>query len=107
MPYTQEHKSRTRARIVESARLLFNRHGFSGVSIDDIMAEAGLTRGGFYNHFSAKDELYAEVVAGVLACDDRQALVDDASRPDRRSPASSSAPISRNSISTTATTAAR
>ena len=70
MPYTQEHKSRTRARIVESARLLFNRHGFSGVSIDDIMAEAGLTRGGFYNHFSAKDELYAEVVAGVLACDE-------------------------------------
>ena len=69
MPYSQEHKSRTRARIVESARHLFNRHGFSGVSIDDIMAEAGLTRGGFYNHFSAKEELYAEVVAGVLACD--------------------------------------
>jgi TetR/AcrR family transcriptional regulator, transcriptional repressor for nem operon len=68
MPYTQEHKARTRERIVESARLLFNRHGFTGVSIDEIMADAGLTRGGFYNHFNAKEELYAEVVTQILAC---------------------------------------
>ncbi len=68
MPYTQQHKARTRERIVESARLLFNRHGFTGVSIDEIMADAGLTRGGFYNHFNTKEELYAEVVMQVLAC---------------------------------------
>ena len=68
MPYTQEHKARTREKIVDAARRLFNRHGLNGVSIDEIMAEAGLTRGGFYNHFNAKDELYAEVVAGFLSC---------------------------------------
>jgi AcrR family transcriptional regulator len=68
MPYTKEHKQRTRTRIVEAARRLFNRHGFNGVSIDEIMAEAGLTRGGFYNHFRTKDELYAEVVQQVLSC---------------------------------------
>jgi AcrR family transcriptional regulator len=68
MPYTAEHKERTRRRIVQSARRLFNRHGFNGVSIDEIMAEAGLTRGGFYNHFSTKEELYAEVVQHVLSC---------------------------------------
>jgi AcrR family transcriptional regulator len=68
MPYTPEHKERTRRRIVQSARRLFNRHGFNGVSIDEIMAEAGLTRGGFYNHFNTKEELYAEVVQQVLAC---------------------------------------
>lgn len=62
MPYSPAHKARTRERIVESARHLFNRCGFAGVSIDEIMAEAGLTRGGFYNHFGAKEELYAEVV---------------------------------------------
>lgn len=66
MPYTKEHKEKTRANIVDSARRLFNRHGFAGVSIDDIMAEAGLTRGGFYNHFGTKDELYAAVVAQIL-----------------------------------------
>lgn len=62
MPYSPEHKARTRARIVESARVLFNRRGFEAVTIDEIMAEAGLTRGGFYKHFATKDELYAESI---------------------------------------------
>ena len=63
MPYNKEHKAQTRARIVEAARRMFNRHGFEQVSIDQIMAEAGLTRGGFYYHFRSKDELYAAAVA--------------------------------------------
>ena len=66
MPYTKEHKEKTRAKIVVAARRLFNRHGFAGVSIDDIMGEAGLTRGGFYNHFGTKEELYAAVVSQVI-----------------------------------------
>lgn len=68
MPYTAEHKERTRAKIVESARKLFNRHGFEQVSIETIMSEAGLTRGGFYNHFESKDELYAAAVASFATC---------------------------------------
>lgn len=68
MPYTPEHKQRTRARIVQSARVMFNRHGFEQVSIDDIMKHAGLTRGGFYNHFDSKDELYAEAVRSFSSC---------------------------------------
>lgn len=66
MPYGAQHKSASRARIVEAARILFNRHGFDRVTIDQIMAEAGLTRGGFYNHFRNKEELYAEAVASFL-----------------------------------------
>jgi TetR/AcrR family transcriptional repressor of nem operon len=68
MPYTSEHKTRTRDKIVESARKLFNRHGFEQVSIDRVMAEAGLTRGGFYNHFNSKDQLYAAAVASFINC---------------------------------------
>jgi AcrR family transcriptional regulator len=63
VPYPPEHRTRTRARIVRSAQALFNRHGFSAVSIDDLMKEAGLTRGGFYSYFRSKEELYAEAVA--------------------------------------------
>jgi TetR/AcrR family transcriptional repressor of nem operon len=48
MPYTTTHKAKTREKVIESAWRLFNRHGFAGVSIDEIMADAGLTRGGFY-----------------------------------------------------------
>lgn len=68
MPYPAEHKTRIRGRIIESARRLFNRHGFEQVSIDQIMAGAGLTRGGFYHHFRNKDELYAESVASFATC---------------------------------------
>lgn len=68
MPYTAQHKARTRAKIVESARVMFNRRGFDQVSIDEIMAHAGLTRGGFYNHFSSKDELYGEAIRSFLTC---------------------------------------
>lgn len=68
MPYTSEHKAQTRARIVATARRLFTRRGFAEVSIDQIMAEAGLTRGGFYNHFKRKQDLYAEAVEHILNC---------------------------------------
>lgn len=68
MPYTAEHKAQTRARIIERARIMFNRHGFDQVSIDDIMKAAGLTRGGFYNHFSSKQGLYAEAVRSFATC---------------------------------------
>jgi len=62
MPYPQTHAIQTRGRIVESARKLFNRHGFDGVSIGAIMEAAGLTHGGFYRHFDSKSDLYAEAL---------------------------------------------
>ncbi len=68
MPYSSAHKAQTRERIVHAARRLFNRHGFEQVSIDQVMAAAGLTRGGFYHHFGSKDELYAEAVASFSTC---------------------------------------
>jgi AcrR family transcriptional regulator len=49
-------------RIVQSARRLFNQRGFENVSVDQIMAAAGLTRGGFYGYFAGKSELYAEAL---------------------------------------------
>ena len=66
MPLSSAHKQKTRAHIVETARKLFNQKGFEGVSIDTIMEAAGLTRGGFYNHFKNKEELYAEAVRSFL-----------------------------------------
>jgi AcrR family transcriptional regulator len=38
---------------------LFGRYGYNGVGIDDIMAAANLTRGGFYAHFRSKRDLFA------------------------------------------------
>jgi len=62
MPYQSSHRDGTRTRIVRVARRLFNRFGFDGVSVSQIMAEAGLTHGGFYRHFASKSDLYAEAM---------------------------------------------
>ena len=66
MPYSAAHKQNTRSRIVECARILFNRHGYDNVTIDMVMADAKLTRGGFYNHFKNKEELFAAAVSSFL-----------------------------------------
>jgi AcrR family transcriptional regulator len=68
MPYANDHKDKTRARIVDSARVLFNRHGFDAVTIDAVMKHAGLTRGGFYYHFPSKESLYAAAVSSFDTC---------------------------------------
>ena len=74
VPYAPEHKEQTRARIVECARRMFNRHGFEAVSIDQIMASAGLTRGGFYHHFANKEALYSEAIASYARCEPAPAV---------------------------------
>jgi TetR/AcrR family transcriptional repressor of nem operon len=62
MPYPAAHRPAVKKNIIESARKLFNRHGFESVSIHQIMAGAGLTHGGFYSYFNSKSDLYAEVL---------------------------------------------
>jgi AcrR family transcriptional regulator len=62
MPYPVGHRAIVKRKIIESARRLFNRHGFDNVSIQQIMAGAGLTHGGFYTYFRSKSALYTKVL---------------------------------------------
>jgi AcrR family transcriptional regulator len=62
MPYPAGHRDKVKGKIVQSARRLFNRHGFDNVSIQQIMSGAGLTHGGFYSYFRSKDDLYTNVL---------------------------------------------
>jgi TetR/AcrR family transcriptional regulator, transcriptional repressor for nem operon len=62
MPYPAGHRAAVKKNIIDSARKLFNRYGFEGVSLNQIMAGAGLTHGGFYSYFKSKSDLYAEVL---------------------------------------------
>jgi TetR/AcrR family transcriptional regulator, transcriptional repressor for nem operon len=66
MPYPPHHRQSVRASIVRSAAALFNRHGYGAVSIDQVMAEVGLTRGGFYLHFRSKSDLCLEAMRHSL-----------------------------------------
>jgi len=62
MPYPAGHRAAVKTKIIESARKLFNRYGFENVSLQQIMAGASLTTGGFYSYFKSKSDLYAEVL---------------------------------------------
>jgi len=63
VPYPAGHRERVRKKIIDSARRLFNRRGFESVSINEIMADAKMTHGGFYSYFGSKSDLYAEVLS--------------------------------------------
>jgi TetR/AcrR family transcriptional regulator, transcriptional repressor for nem operon len=49
----------TRRRIVEQSAAVFNRHGYSGTSMSELMDATGLEKGGLYRHFESKQELAA------------------------------------------------
>ena len=49
----------TKLHIIEKAAPLFNRLGFAGTAMSDILAATGLTKGGIYGNFKSKDEIAA------------------------------------------------
>jgi len=62
MPWPEDHKARTRRKIVEAAAAAFRAGGVAGVRVEDVMARAGLTHGGFYAHFASKEDLLREAM---------------------------------------------
>ncbi len=69
--YSTDHKEKTRAAIVDAAAERIRSGGFDALGVASIMAEAGLTHGGFYAHFSSRDALLAAAVTRLFekACD--------------------------------------
>ena len=57
MRVSREQAARNKQRVIETADRLFRERGFDGVGIDELMAAAGLTRGGFYKSFASKEAL--------------------------------------------------
>lgn len=50
-------------RIIHEALKLFSVKGYMNTSVEDIIAKASASKGGFYNHFKTKDELFLAVVS--------------------------------------------
>ncbi|HUL56756.1 MAG TPA: TetR family transcriptional regulator [Usitatibacter sp.] len=57
MRRTKEEAARTRQDIVEAALACFDRHGIAGTTLEQIAAEARVTKGAVYWHFSGKAEI--------------------------------------------------
>ena len=69
MKVSREQMAENRGRILDVASRLFKDKGFDAVSVSEVMKAAGMTHGGFYGHFTSKDDLVAQTLAHALAAD--------------------------------------
>ena len=67
MKVSREQMAENRTRILDAASRMFREKGFDAVSVAAVMQAAGLTHGGFYGHFTSKDDLFAKSLDHVLA----------------------------------------
>ena len=67
MRVTRKQAELNRQRIIDSAIRLFAERGVDGVGVAEVMADAGFTHGGFYNHFASKDDLVHEAARTSFA----------------------------------------
>jgi AcrR family transcriptional regulator len=63
----RERRARSRARILDAARILFTNGPTASITVDDVTRQARLSRGAFYSHFRSLDELWAQVAAELAS----------------------------------------
>ena len=66
MRYDAEHKQKTRERVLKAAARAIRADGPHKIGVAAVMAEAGLTHGGFYAHFGSKDDFIAAAVGQMF-----------------------------------------
>jgi TetR/AcrR family transcriptional regulator, transcriptional repressor for nem operon len=67
MGHSQASKVNSRERILRIGARMFRQKGLQGVSIANLMQKAGLTHGGFYKHFTSRDDLLTQALKIALA----------------------------------------
>lgn len=72
MGHSRAQKKANHDKIVAVASRRMRERGLAGVSVAEIMAEAGLTHGGFYAHFASRDDLVREALAFAFAESERR-----------------------------------
>ena len=72
MRYDPDHKVKIHRKIVRKASRQLRAKGLNGPAVTTLMKAAGLTHGGFYRHFSSRDDLVVEAIEeGLLELRDR------------------------------------
>jgi AcrR family transcriptional regulator len=62
----QQRSEETRIKSLDSAGRLFSTRGISAASVDEIRAEAGISKGAFYHHFESRQALFLALLDGWL-----------------------------------------
>jgi TetR/AcrR family transcriptional regulator, transcriptional repressor for nem operon len=66
MRYDTEQKQRTREKVLQVAAKAIRSEGPDRIGVAGVMAEAGLTHGGFYAHFKSKDDLITAAIGQMF-----------------------------------------
>src|SRR5258705_2959566 len=66
MRYGTEHKQRVREKVLKAAAKAIRAKGPDRIGVGEVMADVGLTHGGFYAHFESKDDLVAAAIGQML-----------------------------------------
>lgn len=61
-PKRRRSREETRGRLLEAALGVFARNGFERATVDEIVREAGFSKGAFYVHFESKEDLFWEIL---------------------------------------------
>jgi TetR/AcrR family transcriptional repressor of nem operon len=77
MGYSKAQKEKTHKRIVAIASKRFREKGLAGFGIAELMKEAGMTVGGFYKHFDARDDLVSEALSDAFGTWQRQKVAPE------------------------------
>ena len=62
-PRREQNRLAKEKRILEAAQTIFARQGYSGARMDDVAAQAGLTKPTLYQYFGGKDALFAAMMS--------------------------------------------
>jgi len=65
VPTQAERTEATRGRLISAARCLFAERGFAATSTEEILGEAGVSRGALYHHFPSKTDLFRATFEAV------------------------------------------
>jgi TetR/AcrR family transcriptional repressor of nem operon len=108
MRYSEDRKEETRRKVLKAAAAAVRAKGPEGVGVADIMAEVGLTHGGFYAHFPNKEALvvaaieeafgqsarrFARLMEGMAPAQSLGVFVDSYVSPEHRANAAAGCPI--------------
>src|SRR5215472_18144550 len=82
MGHSQAEKAESRERILAAASAQIRTQGLESLSVGKLMADAGLTHGGFYGHFASRADLLAQALERALVDGEGEARAP-AREPDR------------------------
>lgn len=84
MGHSQAAKAESRERVLRVAARRIREEGLTRPGVAELMSEAGLTHGGFYKHFTSRDDLMNQ--AAALALVDGETKMANAARRNREEP---------------------